>query len=289
MNTSDVEDLHTKTILDEHLPGYGEVYERLKNEARDPDDMAQALEREGRGGEIGLRAARGIANPFKGILDFLRGRKYVRDLGVHPVEVAWLEFHVPRSCTGALKWKSSGSDEASFSLNVIGSGLGSGRRIAWSMESDIPARSNCMRFIQKLDVQVHLYEVPDGNRYETTVDVVTAQGRQLVAWQDCPYCSCTIESIDGFEFQKGQMIDLRAYDSKYVETLTQDLTQTLNASLGITLPGVAVIPSGASLGISFKREAKLSCNLVYEFAKGHCYQPYWPIDHSSSLPYWSST
>jgi hypothetical protein len=47
LDTADVEDLPTKTILDEHLPGYGEVYERLKNEAREPDDMVQALEREG--------------------------------------------------------------------------------------------------------------------------------------------------------------------------------------------------------------------------------------------------
>jgi hypothetical protein len=176
MNTSDVEDLPTRTILDEHLPGYGEVYQRLKNEAREPGDMAQALEREGRGGEIGLRAARGIATPFKEILDFLRGRKFVRDLGVHPVEVVWLEFHVPRSCSGALKWKSSGSEETSFSLDVVGSGLGSGRRIAWSIESNIPARSICMKFIQKLDVQVQVYEVPGDNRYETAVDVVAARG-----------------------------------------------------------------------------------------------------------------
>jgi hypothetical protein len=34
MNTSDVEDLPTKTILDEHLRGYGEVYGRGSREKK---------------------------------------------------------------------------------------------------------------------------------------------------------------------------------------------------------------------------------------------------------------
>jgi hypothetical protein len=289
MGTSSTEDLPTKTILDEHLPGYGELYQRLKSEGREPGDINQALEREGRNAEIGLKAARGIPSPLKDIVDFLRGRRFVKDLGVHPVDVVWLEFHVPRSCSGALKWNSSGSEECSFSLNVVGSGLGSGRRIAWSMQSDIAARSICMKFIQKLDVRVRLYETAGGNGFEPAVDVVAARGRQLVAWADCPHCSSTIESVDDFEFQKGQMIDLRAYDSKYAETFTRDLAQPVNANLSIGLPAIAAVLPSANLGISFKREAKLSCSLVYEFAKGRCYQPYWPVDYPSNLPYWSST
>jgi hypothetical protein len=206
------------------------------------------------------------------------------------LEVPWLEFHIPRNSSGQLKWKTSQSDEVAFNLNVFGSGLGSGRSISWSVESDIPARSICLKFIQQLNVQVQLYLVTESgrDRYETTADIVSSRGRQLIPWANCPYCSCNIENVDEFSFEKGQVIDLRQYDSKYTETFAQELKEPLDASVGLTLPLPGAAQS-ANVGISFKREARLSCTLVYEFAKGRCYQPYWPVGRSTDLPYWSST
>jgi hypothetical protein len=287
--TSDAENLSSKTITDEHLPGYAELYDRLR-ETQEPDDMAQALEAEAARHVLPVQATRGVPTPFKAMVDFLRGRKHVQDLGEHVLEVAWLEFHVPRNSTGALKWKTSQSDEVAFNLNVFGSGLGSGRSISWSVESDIPARSICLKFIQQLNVQVQLYLVKESGRerYETSADVLSSRGRQLIPWVDCPYCASTVENVDEFDFEKGQIIDLRQYDSKYTETFTQELKEPLNASVGLTLPLPGAAQT-ANVGISFKREAHLSCTLVYEFAKGLCYQAYWPVGRSTDLPYWSST
>lgn len=286
---SEAEELSTKTTCDEPLPGYGDLYENLKN--KQPADIAQALEAEAARRPMPVQASRGIANPFKLIVDFLHRRKHVKDLGIHPVEIPWLELHVPRGCSGALKWKTSGNNEAGISLDVFGSGFGSGRKIAWSMESDIPARTSCLKCIQQLNVQVDLYSVHDssGDRYEPCVNVVSARARQLLSWRDCPYCSRDIKSVDEFEYEHGPMIDLRAYDGKYTETFARDLTKPQSANLGIRLPAIASLPESGKLGLSFKRESQLSCNLVYEFASGHCYQPYWPVAGAADLPYWSST
>lgn len=280
------EELPTKAIADERLPGYADLFEDLQRKSQQSADIVEALEAEASSRDLPVQATRGIATPFKSIVDFLRGRKHVQDLGIHLVEVSWLELHVPRGSQGSVKWTTSATADASFTLEVFGSGFGSGRKIAWSMESDIPARPSCLKFIQLLNVQVDLYSVQD--RYAPTVNVVSAHGRRLVPWNDCPYCSRDIDAIDDFEFERGPIIDLRTYDGTYTETFTRDLTKPVSMSLGLTLPTLTAAGDVGTLGVSLKREAQLSCNLVYEFASGRCYQPYWPVAHSSDLPYWGS-
>jgi hypothetical protein len=280
---TDPEELPTRTIADERLPGYADLVDQLQ---RSPD-VAAALEAEAGSRGLPVHATRGIVTPFASIVDLLRGRRHVEDLGVHPVEISWLELHVPRGSHGAVKWKTSTTTDASFSLEVFGSGFGRGRRIVWSMESDIPARSTCLKLIQLLDVQVDLYMVKE--RPAPTVNVVSARGRRLVSWNDCPYCSRRIDAVDDFEFERGPLIDLRTYDGRYTETFTRDLTEPVNVSLGLTVPTLPAVGDIGTLGVSLKREAQLSCNLVYEFTSGRCYQPYWHADRGSDLPYWSSS
>ena len=132
------------------------------------------------------------------------------------------ELHVPPRCTGELKWKKENDRESSFTLSLLGGGYGNGCRISFAVEQEIPARTICCKFIQKIDVHVKVYALPsaNGERYETSVDVIGPRGRQLVTWPDCPFCGIDIDKVDEFEYQLGEPIDLRNWDSRDIESFS---------------------------------------------------------------------
>jgi hypothetical protein len=145
-----------------------------------------------------------------------------------------------------------------------------------------------MRFVQNVDLHVRVYTLPSEvrERYEVSVDVVAFRGRQLVAWPDCPFCGVEIDKIDDFEFVRGEPLDLRTYDTPYKETLSLELSEESSVEAGVNIPGLPGIVEGGKTGLSVRREANISCNVMYEFANGRVYQPYWERSDSQSLQYW---
>jgi hypothetical protein len=93
-----------------------------------PATLGDSLEQQARQAGLPAPAGRGVPAAFKVLVDVLRRRRLVEELGTHPASVTGLELHVPRGGSGALKWRSSGSGEASFRLDLLGSAWGAAGR-----------------------------------------------------------------------------------------------------------------------------------------------------------------
>src|SRR5690348_8027929 len=151
------DELRTRETSDEHLPGYAELYAELAPANPDPDTLGDVLQQ--RAAELGLPAAagRGVPRALRPLVDILSRRHLVDDLGAYDTTVTWLELHVPHGGSGAIKWRTGGTGQAAFSLELLGSGLGSGRKTSWLVESDIPRRPTCLKFVQEITVSIKLY------------------------------------------------------------------------------------------------------------------------------------
>jgi len=279
------DELRTRETGDEHLPGYAELYAELAPGNPDPDTLSYALQQ--RAAEVGLPAVagRGVPRVLRPLVDVLHKRQLVDDLGTYDATVTWLELHVPRGGSGALKWRTAGTGQAAFSLELLGSGLGSGRKTSWVVESDIPRRTTCLRFVQEITASVKLYSVAE--RLEPAVDVVGTRGRRLEAWPGCPFCAVKPADVDEFAYERGDAIDLTAYDAEYSETHQRDTSFTRNLDVGLKVP-VPALPQAGALSLSLRQETTMSYEVAYQFVNGRRYQPYWPADEPAGLPYWSA-
>ena len=158
------DELRTREIGDEHLPGYAELYAELAPASPDPDTLGHVLRQ--RAAELGLPAVagRGVPRALRPLVDIMRKRRLVDDLGTYDATVTWLELHVPRGGSGAIKWRTAGTGQAAFSLELLGSGLGSGRKTSWVVESDVPRRTSCLRFVQEITTSIKVYSDADRER-----------------------------------------------------------------------------------------------------------------------------
>lgn len=284
------DELRTRETSDEHLPGYAELYAELAPANPDPDTLSQALQQRAAGLGLPAAAGRGVPRALRPLVDILRNRHLVDDLGTYDATVTWLELHVPRGGSGAIKWRTAGTGQAAFSLELVGSGLGSGRKTSWVVESDIPRRTTCLRFVQEITASVKVYSVAerDGERREPSVDITGTRGRRLEPWPDCLFCAIEPADVDEFAYERGDVIDLTAYDAEYIETYQRDTSFTRNLDVGLKVPVPAPLPQAGALGLSLKQETTMSYEVAYQFINGRRYQPYWPADEPAGLPYWSS-
>jgi hypothetical protein len=284
------DELRTREIVDEHLPGYAELCAELAPANPNSDTLSRVLQE--RAKELGLPAVggRGVPSALRPLVDFLQRRRLIDDLGNHNATVTWLELHVPRGGSGAVKWRTAGTGQAAFSLELLGSGLGSGRKTSWVVESDVPRRSTCLRFVQEITARIKVYSVSeqDRERLEPAVDIVGTRGRRLESWPDCPFCAIGMQEVDEFAYERGDVIDLTAYDAEYSETYQREVSFSRNVDLGLKVPISASLPQAGTVGLSLKQETTMSYEVAYQFINGRCYQPYWPADEPVSLPYWSA-
>lgn len=282
------DELRTRETSDEHLPGYAELYAELAPANPDPDTLSHVLQQ--RAAELGLPAAagRGVPRALRPLVDILGRRHLVDDLGAYDATVTWLELHVPHGGSGAIKWRTGGTGQAAFSLELLGSGLGSGRKTSWLVESDIPRRPTCLKFVQEITVSVKLYSVPgrDRERLEPSVDITGTRGRRLEAWPGCPFCVIKPADVDDFAYERGDPIDLTAYDAEYSETYQRDTSFARNLDVGLKVP--AALPQAGGLSLSLRQETTMSYEVAYQFVNGRRYQPYWPAGEPAGLPYWSA-
>jgi hypothetical protein len=122
-------DTTTHDLEEVPIPGYGARFETLAAKETNLDKIAEALESEAHREGLPIPAGRGLPAPFRLMVDFLRQRRLVQDLGVQTVPITWLCFHAPPVGSGTLKWAATNAAESSFSLSVLGSGYGSGRKV----------------------------------------------------------------------------------------------------------------------------------------------------------------
>jgi hypothetical protein len=282
---AEVFQLRSNTLHLDSIRGYADRFMSLCISESSLENVVQLVTSQTRDEGLPLPSTRGVRNIFKLIADYVNQRQLRQDLGVHTISVTWFELHVPHECKAVLKW----GPESSFTLSLLGSGYGNGCKISFSVEGNMPAQIKCCKFIQHIDAHVKVYALPstNGERYEAAVDLVHPGARQIVAWTDCPFCGIDIDKVDDVEYCHGKLIDLRNYDTTYIESFSGGLTVSNTMDISLPLQALVGIVEGAKIGVTMKREAKINYNLEYEFINGLCYQPYWPADDPNRLPYWS--
>jgi hypothetical protein len=281
-----VTSIPTTVLTDEHVAGYAELLETAAITDGDTQQIAAALRATAERAGLQPPAVRGLRDPFVSLVERLRGRRVETDHGVHDVQVPWFEFHVPRGAAGSLRWTKSEAHERTFSLAVLSAGAGSGRKVSFTVDAELPERKSCVRFMVGAKVHVRSYTSDQGERLDS--DIVALTNRTLVAWPDCPFCAAATGDVDELDFELGQAIDLTRHDAPYRETFRYSLSGESHLDLGASIP----LPVGADsrIGLSVSRTVELSCEAAFEFAPGAEYQPYWRADDggaSATLPYWS--
>jgi hypothetical protein len=270
--------------IDEPLPGLAERYDALVRKGLDGDALATELRAGALAAGIPLPVGRGLSD----VIAFLRrrrsSRRLVEDLGEHAVAIPLLEFHVPPGGAGELKFERGTSDERQFTIKLLGTGLGSGRTLGFSLCESFPERGTCARFIQHVTAHSRLYGV-DGGEVETVTDVLRRQVREVVSWNDCPFCGVVPDTVDPVDFILGEDgVDHRhdEHGEERVEELT--VTTETSADIGVALSAAAV---RVEAGVTARVTAQIACTARWVYPAGRLVIPYRPALAPQALPFWA--
>src|SRR6266550_3453867 len=122
------------TVLeDEAIPGIAELVESRSED--DPEKLASALLERAKEVDVGNPASRGPER-YLSIIERIRSRKLLEDLGNRQFTVDWLGFHVPAGAKGRLKIKHIQKGTFGATLKVLGLGFGAGRSLSLAVEDD---------------------------------------------------------------------------------------------------------------------------------------------------------
>lgn len=265
------------------VPGYTDVYERMTAEGCDLDTIAAEFERHASVEGLPVPTVRGLPTSLRLLAERLSRRRLVQELGPLPASVDWMTLHVPRPGKASIEWNVDEQQDAMVNLTLV-AGVGRGCRRAWKAQRVLPMQSECVRFVQHMEIGVRVYQHDDGP-LEHQIDVVVLTGQEFTEIADCALCSTPWESIDPFEFFPDEFRDLRGLSSGLSEALGYTVTSSRTVEVGMTLPP----PLGAKVGMTVKHETSAICEVKCEFAGGHFYRPYRLVEDPGAPPCWPKT
>lgn len=272
-----------RILSDEPLLGPAAFVEQHAGDADQP--LAEALRDHALATSVGVPAARGPIDAFLRIVQRLRGRTLVEDLGEHDIYVTWLTSHVPPGGNCQLHLSQQAGSGFGVKLGVMGLGLGSGRSLTLATEEKFGKRDKCMQIQQKLRVAVRTYRQGEANQpAEVQTDVVKTLGQKVTTLDDCPLCfSAAADCPDLAEPIEEKVHDLTDDVTGKSEKTTVVIENDAERELGLKLPlgGLEITPS-----LAVKRSVKLSCSLELDFPGGYRYTPYHLITEWEDLPFW---
>jgi len=225
------------------------------------------------------RGATGDA--YRRLVDRLRGRHVVEDLGEHPAAFAWLELHVPPGGGGRLTLKNEQGSDSGVTLSIVGLNYGNGRAAKLSVSEDFGERDQCLQLVQHVSVRVLRHE--DG---PPRGDVTRIRHVELVPWPVCPHCGQSASGLDTIGYEPaGVGLDLSHVAAGTERTVVHELSGSGERGLGVSIPLPAGVPA---LKVSFKATTTFSlvCDARYRFAGGRLYTPVRPLDDGPALPFW---
>ncbi len=224
-----------------------------------------------------------VSDAYRQLVDRLRGRRAIEDLGEHPAAFPWLELHVPPSGSGQLAIRNEQGSDSGVTLSIVGLNYGNGRVAKLSVSEDFGERKHCLQLVQHVSVRVIRYE--DG---PPRGDVTRVRNVEVVPWPDCPRCGQDSSELDtvGYEVA-GIGLDLSHDEAGAERTMVHELSGSGERGLGVSIPLPAGVPA---LTVSFRAATTFSlvCNARYRFAAGHYYTPVRAVDDGPSLPFWLS-
>jgi hypothetical protein len=247
----------------------------------DTDEAAARLREHVAATGIPAPAPRGATDAYRWIVERLRGRRVVEDLGEHAASVGWLELHVPPGGSGQLALRNEQGSDSGVTLSIVGLGYGNGRVARLSVSEDFGEREHCLQLVQHLSVRIvrHADGPPRG-------DVTGIRHVEVVPWPDCPRCGQSASNLDtvGYELA-GAGLDLSRDEAGAERTVVHELSGTGERRLGVSIP----LPAGGpalTASFSAKTSFALVCDARYRFASGRHYTPVRPVDDGPVLPFW---
>jgi hypothetical protein len=270
-------------LISTAIPGYADVYERMATQGCDLDAITAEFERHAGAQGLAVPAARGVPASLRLLAERLSRRTLVQELGPLPASVEWMTLHVPKPGKASIEWIVTGERSATVNLTLV-AGAGRGCRTAWKAQRSLPMQSECVRFVQHMEVGVREYQRDDGT-LEHQLDVVAPTGQEFAEIADCALCSTPWESIDSFEFRPDEFRDLRGLSSSVSESLGYTVASSRTVEVGMPLPP----PLSGKIGMTLKHETYASCEVKCEFAGGHVYRPYRLLDDPGAPPFWPQT
>jgi hypothetical protein len=271
-------------VEDVAVPGYAEVFDGLRTE--DPVEVAGSLRDYGVREHLPLPGGRGVVEVFVDLVNRLRGRKLEADLGEHDVDVEWLGFHVPPGGRGTLVLSNAGEQRVGLTLQVMGSGWGSGRAIKLSVEEDYGERADCMRLLLQVSLHATRYSMPDG-RSEIATTVLRARRVRVVSVPGCPSCGQPAAEFNPVDYEIDEQlgIDLTADRAGAKRSRTFELAEEDEFDLGFTLPFGSV--GSGKLGLTARRAFSATCATTFEFPAGRSFTPFRDVSGRLQLPVWA--
>ena len=219
-----------------------------------------------------------------GLLRRLRGRRLVRDLGVHEARLQWLSFHAPPGGTAHLKLTRAATGEGGITLKFMGLGYGSGLELKSTAEHDFGERAQCFSLGDIVKVRLREYAEADADvRRTVQVDVVERIGTFLDSHELCPRCFTASET--GPQPRRLERTwDLTGDPHGLTEKWTHDLTDSSEVELGLDLPVLAA--ADLTAGIAINRSVQSTCEASYVLPGGARFSAYCDLLPGFDLPFW---
>ncbi|MDA0159287.1 hypothetical protein OM076_03330 [Solirubrobacter ginsenosidimutans] len=269
--------------LDEPVAGYAEIVAERTAAGEDLDAIAAELAAHAAAYDLPSAGGRGVPAPFRALAAALQRRKLVEDLGRHVVSITWLTLHAPPGGTVAAELEQARSSELGFTLSV-GTGVGAGRKLAWTSTDTIEPAANCVQLTQDLEVHAQRFAVNRGGveREEIQLDVVRGAGNGVANTRRCALCGVAAKEVDDFDFEWGDPFDLREFTGPLSREVAARLESNRSFELAVTVPVV-----NAKLGLTVKREASRQLTARCVFTGGRVYRAYWPREGDAGFPAWA--
>jgi hypothetical protein len=219
-----------------------------------------------------------------GLLRRLRGRRLVRDLGVHEARLQWLSFHAPPGGTAHLKLARAATGEGGITLKFMGLGYGSGLELTTTAERDFGERGQCFSLGSIVKVRLREYAEADADaRHTVQADVVERIGTFLDSHEHCPKCFTAPET--GPQPRRLERTwDLMGDPHGLTETWTHELADSSEVELGLDLPVLAT--AGLTAGIAISRSVQSTCEANYVLPGGARFSAYCDLLPCFDLPFW---
>ena len=246
-------------------------------ENRQLEQLAKKIET----GEIETAGPRGL-NFLQELFSKSKNREILQDLGEHEVNIPILSFHVPPGGSGHLSIKNIHEQSNGFNLNLLGFGLGQGKKISFSIDTDFGERKKCFLLINKVRIKItEVQSTSERKRKYLQSDILQIIESGVDTPEICPYCYAltAFESVPDF-----LPINLK----NEVAGISQQRNVTLNENkdfeFGFEFPfaGVSISPK-----ILIRRMVQTECNINYSFPGGFLYRPCLnTINKFNDLPFW---
>jgi hypothetical protein len=231
---------------------------------------------------LGPQGVRGLSL-WEAIIQAIQGRRVREVHGPFDVSAHWFSFHVPENAKGQLKMVTKAGFESALKIKAAGTGWGSGRSIAMTVDRDFQERVRCFRAALLLKTKVTLYEGDAPPR----ADVLSISGLGVYELDTCPDCS-------GENEQRGAIVETAGSWREPIidhsrDSVGETLERTLDfvdqhdvsLSLPFQVPGAKV-----EVGINWTRTASMTCRVKYVFPGGRRYRACTAVDEPDYLPFW---